>query len=57
MPVLVLYWTVETIGDDGPKFLPDVYDRDGPILKALNAPFKFVPPDDLPDWMGDTAKR
>ena len=57
LPVLVLYWTVETIGDDGPKFLPDVYDRDGPILKALNAPFKFVPPDDLPDWMGDTAKR
>jgi murein L,D-transpeptidase YcbB/YkuD len=55
MPVLVLYWTVEPTGEDGPKFLPDVYDRDGAVLKALNEPFRFVPPDDLPAWMQDSA--
>lgn len=27
-----------------------MYDRDGKILKALEAPFRFVPPDDLPAW-------
>ena len=32
-----------------PKFLRDVYDRDPAVLKALNEPFKFVPPKDLPD--------
>lgn len=47
LPVLILYWTVNPITEDGTlDFLPDVYDRDDRILKALEAPFKFVPPDD-----------
>lgn len=47
LPVLILYWTVVPTDDSGPKFLPDVYERDAAILKELNEPFKFVPPDDL----------
>jgi murein L,D-transpeptidase YcbB/YkuD len=48
LPVLILYWTVNPITEDGSlEFLPDVYDRDDRILKALEAPFKFVPPDDF----------
>lgn len=55
LPVLVLYWTVEPTGKDGPKFLPDIYERDAPILKALNEPFKFVAPDDLADLHLDST--
>jgi murein L,D-transpeptidase YcbB/YkuD len=47
LPVLVLYWTVVPTGKDGPRFLPDIYQRDAAILKELNEPFKFVAPDDL----------
>ena len=47
IPVLILYWTVVPTGKDGPKFLPDIYERDAPILRELNESFKFVPPDDL----------
>ena len=56
IPVLVLYWTVEPTGKDGPKFLPDIYERDGAILKALNEPFEFTPPDGLQDWSQDAAE-
>ena len=47
IPVLILYWTVVPTAEDGPKFLPDIYERAAPILRELNEPFKFVPPDDL----------
>jgi murein L,D-transpeptidase YcbB/YkuD len=42
MPVLLLYWTVVPTGKDGPRFLPDIYERDAPILKALNEPFRSI---------------
>ena len=48
LPVMILYWTVIPVTEDGPRFLPDVYDRDGRVLKALEAPFTYAPPEDLP---------
>jgi len=52
LPVFILYWTVDPLTEDGvPRFLPDVYDRDGRILSALEKPFRFVLPDDLPAWI------
>ena len=52
LPVFILYWTVDPLTEDGvPRFLPDVYDRDGKIFKALDAPFQFVQPDDAPAWI------
>jgi L,D-transpeptidase YcbB len=36
VPVMLLYWTV-TIGKGGPvEFIPDIYQRDPAVLKALN---------------------
>jgi len=57
LPVFILYWTVNPITESGiPEFLPDVYDRDDRILKGLEAPFRYVPPDDAQAWMeGDNA--
>jgi len=38
VPVLLAYWTVD-IADDGKlSYKPDVYDRDGPLLAALDKP-------------------
>lgn len=38
VPVLLAYWTVD-ISDDGKlAYKPDVYDRDGPLLAALDKP-------------------
>lgn len=52
LPVLVLYWTVDTITKkDEPKFLADVYDRDDRVLRALQAPFRVVLPDNMPAWL------
>jgi len=47
LPVMIIYWTVIPVTEDGPRFLPDVYDRDGTVLNAFEAPFRFVPPEDL----------
>jgi murein L,D-transpeptidase YcbB/YkuD len=45
VPVLLLYFTA-TAGADGElHFRPDLYDRDGPIIRALAAPFRFAPVD------------
>ena len=42
LPVLLLYWTV-SIDDKGlVRFSDDVYDRDAPVLRALNAPYRFA---------------
>ena len=52
LPVLVLYWTVNPITEKGtPEFLADVYDRDDRVLRALEAPFRVVLPDDMPSWL------
>jgi murein L,D-transpeptidase YcbB/YkuD len=52
LPVLVLYWTVNPITEKGvPEFLADVYDRDDNVLRALEAPFRAVPPDNMPSWL------
>ena len=45
VPVLLLYFTA-SIGEDGKlAFRPDLYRRDGPIVQALAAPFRFAPLD------------
>ncbi len=45
VPVLLLYFTA-SIGADGElEFRPDLYKRDGPIVRALAAPFRFAPVD------------
>jgi murein L,D-transpeptidase YcbB/YkuD len=52
LPVLILYWTVNPITAMGsPEFLADVYDRDDRVLRALEAPFRVVLPDNLPSWL------
>ena len=52
LPVLVLYWTVNPITEKGtPEFLADVYDRDDRVLRALEAPFRAVPPDNIETWL------
>jgi len=40
MPVYLLYWTANPLreGEDI-EYLPDIYERDGPILEALDSPF------------------
>ena len=44
IPVLLLYWTV-ILDPEGPvRFLPDIYERDGAILTALEGEFKPSPP-------------
>jgi murein L,D-transpeptidase YcbB/YkuD len=44
IPVLLLYWTAE-IGNDGRiHFYEDVYDRDGPVLDALNSAYQVELP-------------
>ena len=54
LKVLILYWTVNPITEDGtPEFLPDVYDRDDRVLQALEAPFRFVAPEDMPAWIAE----
>jgi murein L,D-transpeptidase YcbB/YkuD len=56
LPVLIQYWTVDPITPSGvPEFLPDIYDRDGRVLEALDAPFQFVPPDDMQDWIEEDS--
>jgi murein L,D-transpeptidase YcbB/YkuD len=45
VPVMLLYFTA-TAGADGElHFRPDLYNRDGPIIRALAAPFRFAPVD------------
>jgi murein L,D-transpeptidase YcbB/YkuD len=41
LTVMLLYWTVAFDDDWNPIFLRDVYDRDAPVLTALNAEFRF----------------
>jgi L,D-transpeptidase YcbB len=38
VPVLVLYFTATALGQEGVQFRPDLYERDGEVLKALDRP-------------------
>jgi len=50
LPVLLLYWTAE-VGEDGRVyFREDIYGRDEAVLRALDAPPRFTPPSDIPEW-------
>lgn len=50
MAVMLLYWTLSVADPDKPKFLVDVYERDQPILDALNGEFKYSLPKGMPAW-------
>jgi murein L,D-transpeptidase YcbB/YkuD len=43
LPVLLLYWTVSIDGEGLVRFSDDVYDRDAPVLRALDAPYRPAP--------------
>jgi murein L,D-transpeptidase YcbB/YkuD len=45
VPVLLLYFTASIDADGELAFRPDLYERDGPIVEALAAPFRFAPVD------------
>ena len=38
VPVLLAYWTIEVIGGNRIVFRPDIYQRDAPVLRALDKP-------------------
>jgi murein L,D-transpeptidase YcbB/YkuD len=42
VPVMLLYFTASAAGDGELQFRPDLYNRDGPIVRALAAPFRFA---------------
>ena len=44
--VFILYWTAEPAEDGGVRFYDDVYERDGAVLEALDAPFRALTPAD-----------
>ncbi len=39
VPVLLMYWTVDIDADGSVAFKPDPYERDAPLLRALDRPF------------------
>ena len=44
LPVMLLYWTAEASDDGTVYFRKDLYDRDAPIIKGLDEPFRVDPP-------------
>jgi murein L,D-transpeptidase YcbB/YkuD len=44
--VFLLYWTAEPAVNGGVSFFDDVYQRDGKLLAALDAPFRSLTPAD-----------
>lgn len=53
VPVLVLYWTVFAEKDGKLRFLRDIYERDGRILKELDGDFELNLPKDLQESLGE----
>jgi murein L,D-transpeptidase YcbB/YkuD len=49
LTVMLLYWTAEPAPDGSVIFSRDVYGRDAAIIKGLNRPFEFSPPQGLPE--------
>ena len=50
--VMLLYWTAE-VGDDGTvHFRKDVYNRDAPIIKGLDVPFRVSLPEGAREAFG-----
>jgi murein L,D-transpeptidase YcbB/YkuD len=45
VPVMLLYWTAQMSEDGVMQFRRDLYGRDARMVKALAAPFRFVPPE------------
>ncbi len=41
VPVLLLYWTAQPEPDGRVRFMPDVYERDKPLLRELDEEFKI----------------
>jgi murein L,D-transpeptidase YcbB/YkuD len=41
MAILLMYWTVSVNGDGTVLFSRDIYERDPPIIRGLNEPFRF----------------
>ena len=39
LPVLLMYWTAEPGADAQVRFMPDVYERDKPLLRELDEGF------------------
>lgn len=46
--VMLLYLTAYADDEGALQFRRDIYDRDGAVLSALDAPFRFVPPRGFP---------
>ncbi len=46
-PVLLAYWTAEADSSGTPRYRPDVYHRDGALLRALQAADRQPAPDTL----------
>jgi murein L,D-transpeptidase YcbB/YkuD len=46
LPVLLLYWTTEVGSDGRIRFYEDIYERDGAVLEALNAPYRVELPEE-----------
>jgi murein L,D-transpeptidase YcbB/YkuD len=45
VPVMLLYWTAVAADDGTVEFHPDLYERDAAVLKGLDAPFRYSPPE------------
>ena len=43
VPVMLLYWTAVADENGTAEFHPDLYERDAPVLKGLEAPFRIDP--------------